>query len=68
MFELITILVLFVLCVFAVFLWQREVGKLYDVIDDQDDIINAMAHENNKLRGDALLKQADDFARDCGKE
>lgn len=65
MFELITILTLFLLCVLAVFLWQREVSKLYDVIDDQDDIINAMAHENNKLRGDLLMKQADEFARDC---
>lgn len=65
MFELITILALFLLCVLAVFLWQREVGKLYEEIDKQDEIIFELERQNYILRGQCLTEQADEFAKDC---
>lgn len=68
MFEFITVLtivVLFALIFAETMFYNRDVEKHEQQIS-RYRIENArLKEENQKLRGDVLMKQADDFARDC---
>ena len=71
MFEFITlatIIVLFMLIFVETMFYNRDVEKHEQEISRYRTENARLKDENQQLRGDLLMKQADEFARDCGKE
>ena len=75
MVEFITIAILCICLIVMWACWCKEshddgviIESLCDDISHYQDEIAKLQAENQKLRGDLLMKQADEFARDCGKE
>lgn len=68
MFEFITILtivVLFALIFAETMFYNRDVEKHEQEVSRYRTENERLKDENKQLRGDLLMKQADEFARDC---
>lgn len=71
MFEFITvttIIVLFMLIFVETMFYNRDVERHEQEVSRYRTENARLKNENQQLRGDLLMKQADEFARDCGKE
>lgn len=68
MVEVIILCIVAVLILIDIFVICRDNGQKDYRIDQLKAINRQLKEENQQLRGDLLMKQADEFARDCGKE
>lgn len=63
-----TIIVLVMLIFAETMFYNRDVRRYEQKISDYRAVNAKLITENQMLRGEDIVKTANDFARDCGKE
>lgn len=66
--SVLTIIVLLALIFAETMFYNRDVRRYEQKISDYRAVNAKLMTENQMLRGQRITEQADEFARDCGKE